>query len=115
MTDCKYCRTTPNHGETECTSEEQARRCAWMGESDWMHYSAAADKARAWDAVVAARADEREKCAKIVEDFGWTIPLYAPEAEVNAATDEVASMVTRQIAEKIRALALPQSTKRGQP
>ena len=63
---CKFCGTDPNPGEVVCDSERNARQCPWMGESDWKRYNDAVDKARAWDAIVKARADERETILKML-------------------------------------------------
>lgn len=62
---CRFCGTVPNGGEIVCDSERDARQCPWMGESDWKRYRDTIDKARAWDAIMKARADEREACAEI--------------------------------------------------
>lgn len=52
------------------------------------------DKARAWDAIAAARRDEREKCAKLAEEIGQG--LADGEGEI---------YIARKIADSIRALS----------
>lgn len=65
---CRYCGTVPNAGEVICDSEGSARRCPWMGDSDWKRYNDAVDKARAWDAVQKARDQGRDwyQIAKVI-------------------------------------------------
>jgi hypothetical protein len=70
-----------------------------MGESDWKRYNNAVDKARAWDAIVKARADEREKCAKIAENyFGGRAHTYASEnADRYIIQDETCELIAKKI------------------
>jgi NAD(P)H-dependent FMN reductase len=49
------------------------------------------------------RAEERERIAKMVDDFSWTLPMYNSQAE-NEASDDAAEGVRAQIAAAIRAL-----------
>jgi len=44
---------------------------------------------------------ERERAAKIAEDFMWGIPMFV-DMKINAATDDAACMVQEQIARAIR-------------
>ena len=41
MTDCEFCRTSPNHGEKVCVSTAEARECGWMCKSDWVRWEEA--------------------------------------------------------------------------
>ena len=50
-----------------------------------------------------ARADERERIAKMVDDYSWTLPMYKDRA-VNKASDDAAERVRKQIAAAICAL-----------
>lgn len=43
------------------------------------------DKATAWDAVIAARMDERERCAKIAESFKERIYVRQSDMAVTIA------------------------------
>jgi molybdopterin synthase catalytic subunit len=52
------------------------------------------------------RAEILEECAKMVDDFHWTIPFYKDE-NINNVTDDVACMVQEQISAAIRAMAHP--------
>ncbi len=47
-----------------------------------------------------------EQCAKAVEETMWTLPLYASSCNINVATGEAATIVIRQTAEAVRALAV---------
>lgn len=57
-------------------------------------------------ALRAIRNEIIEQCAKAVEETMWTLPLYAPTCNINVATGEAATIVIRQAAEAIRALAV---------
>lgn len=67
---CRFCGTDPNAGESRCETVDQARHCAWMGDSDWKRYNKSVDIARARDAIERARLEERERCARIAVEFG---------------------------------------------
>lgn len=49
------------------------------------------------DAAIAA---EREACAKVAEDFHWSLPMFE-SSEINEATDDAACAVSEQIAAAI--------------
>lgn len=49
------------------------------------------------------RADERQKIADFIADFGWNLPMYENK-EINIATDEAACSVCEQIAATVRAM-----------
>jgi hypothetical protein len=53
-------------------------------------------------AIMSARAEEREACAKVADDFMWCLPLYEKGADANIASDDAACAVQAEIAAAIR-------------
>ena len=56
------------------------------------------ERVRAYNAGVDA---ERERCAKLVDDFPWILPMF-DDKSMNEATDDAAESVREQIANAIR-------------
>ena len=48
-----------------------------------------------------AVAAERDRCAKIADDFNWVLPMYNDVVR-NEASDDAAEIVAKQIAAAIR-------------
>lgn len=53
-------------------------------------------------AIMSARAEEREACAKVADNFLWCLPLYEKGADANIASDDAACAVQAEIAAAIR-------------
>jgi hypothetical protein len=114
-TDDDYCETDIEYIHADIAEAEKRAAVAAAYEKaacslvDWrfhgpVHVVAQADDIRALadtdalaEYVERERAEERERCAKIADEFSWTLPLYG-EQKLDEATDDAACSVCEQIA-----------------